>query len=226
MILLLCVFLYGLLFFLGETLSKLVGENYSFTAVIIMAFAIFLAIYSRKSKYRGLSFTFKIKLTYLDALFLLPLICFPLANVLTLKVSFDVHYAVLTVGVCLIEEIFFRGFLLRLLQKRWGGLGIIIQAVVFASMHFVNFFNNSDVAFVLMQVASAFAVGLSFGGLAVKYRSLTPVILAHTLVNLTGNGAVDVTKRIYYIAMAVCCIVNILLGVFLLLKRKDKVVES
>ncbi len=173
-----------------------------------------------------MSFPFKMKLCWMDVLYFLPLLVFPISNIFLIKFTFDAHFILLTLGVCVVEEIFFRGFLLKFLYKRWGSIGIICQAIIFALIHFVNLFNGVDIIFVISQVVSAFCVGICFGGVVIKYCSLLPSILAHIAINITGSsGIIIASSAVYWLIIAMCCIVNVVYGAFLIYKHKDKNME-
>lgn len=84
----------------------------------------------------------------------------------------------LLVGICapVVEELFYRGLLLRSLLKR--GLptlvAVIVSAAVFAAIHFQP-----------LQFAGLFVFGLVAGTLAVRSGRLGPAIWAHIGFNLT-----------------------------------------
>jgi len=75
------------------------------------------------------------------------------------------------------EEIIFRGILLTRATEQFGNIiGLLFMSVAFAMMHL--FYNSPlDLAFV-------FAVGLFYGFLVLRTRSLWGVILSHTFDNV------------------------------------------
>jgi sodium transport system permease protein len=77
----------------------------------------------------------------------------------------------LTPGVC--EEILFRGFALRPLEKKLGPKwAILITSLAFAIVH-LDF----------IRLIPTFILGVAFGFIAVKTRSIFPSIILHTLNN-------------------------------------------
>jgi sodium transport system permease protein len=77
----------------------------------------------------------------------------------------------LTPGVC--EEVLFRGFALRPLEKKLGPKwAILITSLAFAIVH-LDF----------IRLVPTFILGLAFGFVAVKTRSIFPSIILHTLNN-------------------------------------------
>ncbi|MDR5659076.1 ABC transporter permease subunit/CPBP intramembrane protease [Serpentinicella sp. ANB-PHB4] len=77
----------------------------------------------------------------------------------------------LTPGIC--EELFFRGLILRSLEKSWGAKwAIIISALAFAIIHLD-----------IVRLVPTFLLGLTFGYITVKSRSIFPAIFLHVLNN-------------------------------------------
>ncbi len=80
-------------------------------------------------------------------------------------------FIALTPGIC--EEFLFRGFALKPLQKRYGSTAaVIIVALLFAIVHL-------DV----VRLLPTFALGLVFGHITVKTKSLYPAMILHVLNN-------------------------------------------
>ena len=78
------------------------------------------------------------------------------------------------------EELFFRGLLLRgFLMRYRPGTAIIASAFLFSAAHLNP-----------LQGIPAFFLGLYFGWLFVRTRSLWPCILAHALNNMVALGGV------------------------------------
>lgn len=84
----------------------------------------------------------------------------------------------------LVEELFFRGLLLRSMEARWGPrVAWIGSSVVFGATHFQ-----------LLQFPALALAGALFAGLALRFGRLGPAVLAHvgfnlaTVVVLTATG--------------------------------------
>jgi hypothetical protein len=84
---------------------------------------------------------------------------------------------ILLVGTGFNEEFVFRGVMQSASRQALGKLSILYVAVVFAVLH-LGYKSISDVAFV-------FVVGLLFGWLVARTRSLLGVTLAHGITNIT-----------------------------------------
>lgn len=80
------------------------------------------------------------------------------------------------IGAPIVEELFFRGLLLRALERRYGTVAaVILSAVVFGVTHFE-----------LLQLPALTAFGIVLALLAVRTRRLGPGIAAHAAFNLVA----------------------------------------
>jgi membrane protease YdiL (CAAX protease family) len=82
---------------------------------------------------------------------------------------------VVVVGAPVAEELFFRGLVLRAVEKRFGTvIGLIGSSVAFGITHLQ-----------LLQFPALTVAGLLFGWLAIRYDRLGPAILCHMAFNAT-----------------------------------------
>jgi membrane protease YdiL (CAAX protease family) len=93
--------------------------------------------------------------------------------------------AVLVVaGAPVVEELFYRGLLLRAVQRRFGPrVAIAVSAVAFAGAHFE-----------LLQFPALLALGVLLGVLAVRYGRLGPGIFAHAGFNAVTMAILIATR--------------------------------
>lgn len=86
------------------------------------------------------------------------------------------------------EELFFRGWLLQFLRKRWGALwAIIIQACFFIIPNLLAAFFLPRLQGILYAVVySGLAVGLVGGWAASRTSSIWPSLVSATIYNLVG----------------------------------------
>ena len=83
-------------------------------------------------------------------------------------------WLVLTLGAAVSEELVFRGAVLGLLRRRFPTwLAIVMQAAAFALMHGLA-----------IRLPHTFGIGLLFGVVAVRTRSILPTLLMHATFNL------------------------------------------
>lgn len=83
------------------------------------------------------------------------------------------------------EELFFRGWLLQLLKKRWGALwAILIQALLFTIPNLLATIVLPPLQSILYIVYSLLAVGVIGGWAASRTDSIWPSLFAVTVSNL------------------------------------------
>ena len=85
-----------------------------------------------------------------------------------------------------VEEIIFRGFLFRAMEKDSLPSAIIVSAVTFGAGHIVNLMNTADTLGVLLQVCYAIVIGFLYTIIVYKGGSLLPCIASHMFVNGTS----------------------------------------
>src|SRR5439155_8914511 len=95
--------------------------------------------------------------------------------------------ALVLAGAPFVEELFFRGLLLRSLLPVLGTRGAIAaQALVFAGLHLRPSYGLGNVSLVV----AIGTMGVVQGMVAERYRRLGPVMVAHSLFNLPGLLAI------------------------------------
>ena len=94
------------------------------------------------------------------------------------------------VSVSFIEEVLFRGFLQSIFVKRFAKnratliFSILAASLVFGLTHLVQY----DLGFYgeLAQIFYAFFIAFLFGAIILITRKIWPVIVLHTLINITA----------------------------------------
>ncbi len=82
------------------------------------------------------------------------------------------------------EEVAFRGIILTLLLKKYSEKkSIIIDGLLFGSMHLLNIIGGADVGFTIIQMIYATTWGFAFAYMYIKTKSLVPCIIAHYLID-------------------------------------------
>ncbi|MCR5817400.1 MAG: CPBP family intramembrane metalloprotease [Ruminococcus sp.] len=113
-------------------------------------------------------------------------------------------YVVALGPVC--EELLYRGIIITLLKPYGKGLAVFFSAFIFGYMH-----GN------IPQFASAFAGGLVFAAIAVKYDSIVPTIVMHIMNNICASigdfaKVMDVSEEfsnnLYYGVVIACGIIG------------------
>jgi membrane protease YdiL (CAAX protease family) len=93
----------------------------------------------------------------------------------------------------LVEEILFRGLILRALLPTGIWRAALISAALFGGMHILNVLSISNPAYALLQVGYATAIGFAYAALVIRTGTILPLILAHFLTNFAGFLAIGGT---------------------------------
>jgi membrane protease YdiL (CAAX protease family) len=84
-----------------------------------------------------------------------------------------------------LEEFVFRGVILTMFLNKYSSTkSIVLSAIIFGAFHLLNLAGGRELIWVFGQVIWSTIIGLFYGFLFVKTRSLLPVVLVHYLGNL------------------------------------------
>ena len=86
-----------------------------------------------------------------------------------------------------VEETLFRGIILRVWGRSKRGIivSVIVQAALFAALHVLQVIAGSSLTTALMVMMNGFLSGIWWGVMVLQWRSLWPVILLHSLSNIS-----------------------------------------
>lgn len=110
------------------------------------------------------------------------------------------------VNVGFIEEMIFRGYLYRMMEKDNPKAAAIVSAVTFGIGHIVNLLNGEELVPTLLQLCYAVALGWLFVVIFRKSRSLWPCIIAHGVLNALSIFCTD-SDLLTYVGSAVLVVV-------------------
>ena len=134
----------------------------------------------------------------------------------------EIVFHVLTmINIGFIEEIIFRGFLFRMMEKQNVKGAIHISAITFGIGHIVNLLNGADLVPTLIQICYAISIGYLFVIIFCKSKSLIPCIITHSITNSLSIFSVENTLSLY-IAPLVLTILPILYALYLTKKIGEK----
>lgn len=178
---------------IADELSRLVGIEKVFSVPYLLAMSILAIIWMRKN---GLFERFGLCKTDIGAkkfLYYIPLILLVSCNFwygLSKNGSWAEFalYAASMLCVGFLEEVIFRGFLFRAMEKDGVRSAIAVSSVTFGIGHIVNLFNGSGAELLpnACQVVSAIAIGFLFVVIAYRGKTIVPCILAHQFINTSS----------------------------------------
>lgn len=130
-----------------------------------------------------------------------------------------VFYILNMLNVGFIEEIIFRGFLFKMMEKDNLRNAIIVSSITFGVGHIVNLFMGADLIPTLLQIAYATSVGYLFVTIFYKSKSLIPCIITHSIMNALSVFSLETTK-LMYISGVFLIIVPLLYAIYINKKVK------
>ena len=102
-----------------------------------------------------------------------------------------VCYVIHMACVGFVEEVLFRGFLFKAMERDGVRSAAAVSSVTFGLGHLLNLVNGSDMELVenLCQVAAAIVIGFLFVTIFYRGGSLLPCILTHSAIDVTSAFA-------------------------------------
>lgn len=166
------------------------------TALSVFLLGIIIAL--KKASYYGLTKAVNIK----NCLFFIPLLLILTVNLWNginiNKPATEIVLHILTmIHIGFIEEIIFRGFLFKMMEKSNAKVAIVVSSLTFGIGHIVNLFNGADLIPTLLQICYAVSIGYLFVIIFRKTKSLLPCIITHSLMNALSIFNVENTLSLY-----------------------------
>ena len=218
---------YVLLFSVADMLSAYLGYEKIITAPISVAVSLFLFLWIWKNeltdKYGLKRAKFPLKI-YLCFIPLIVMISVNLWGGIRFQycVLETVLFVISMLGVGVIEELIFRGFLFKAMSKDSVTWAIVVSSLTFGLGHVINLINGAEVIPTLLQIVYAIAGGFLFTVIFYKSGCMLPCIIAHGLINALSVFAVDFTLKFHIITAVVLTMLSISYGLWILKTSKDK----
>lgn len=222
------IVLYVVLSSAADNISAGLGLYKSVTAVLHIGMTLFLFLWIRKN---GLEKKYGFCPSSVPAksfLFFIPLAIIASSSLwtgvgLNHSVKESIFFVVSMCCVGFLEEVIFRGFLFRAMEKSDLRSAVIVSSLTFGLGHIVNLFNGSgrSLPSSLIQILFAVLVGFVLVTIFRKGGSLIPCIVFHSVNNaLTDFGKEGVLDPKTEMAVNIVFIVVFLGGYLLYLYKK------
>ncbi len=135
-------------------------------------------------------------------LYFIPLVLIVLVNLwnginINNSTSEIIFHILTMINIGFIEEIIFRGFLFKMLEKENLKTAIVISSITFGIGHIVNLFNGADLIPTLLQICYATAIGFLFVIIFINSKSIIPCIVAHSFTNALSIFNIENTVSLY-----------------------------
>lgn len=207
-------------------ISQYLGYEKIITAPISVAVSLFLLFWICKNYLRDKYGLKRAKFPFKTYLWLIPLIVMISVNLWGgIRFQYDILETILFIvsmlGVGIIEELIFRGFLFKAMGKDSVKWAIIVSSLTFGLGHVINLVNGAEVIPTLLQIIYAIAGGFLFTVIFYKSGCLLPCIIGHGLMNALSVFAVDFTLEFYIITALVLTILAVAYSLWILGTSKD-----
>ena len=211
------IVVYCILQSVANPLNKIIGIEYSASAVFCILQTIALLIFILKNNLRKRYGLCKSPVPAWRFLFYLPLLILASGNLWNgVAVNYPTAAMVCRI-VCMLcvgflEEVIFRGLLFMAIAKDNIKSAVIISSVTFGIGHIINLFNGSGMDLVSNLCQIVFAVAVGFLLVTIFYRggSLLPCIVVHSAINTLGTFANDtnLTTEMQLLHLAVLIVIT------------------
>lgn len=180
-----------LLIIIYVVLNSFLIQNFGYTSyqsvianTILSIIIMTLIIIIKRVNYYGLKKTNNSKkFLYFIPLFIISL--FNIRNGIHINNSpSEILFHILTmINIGFLEEIIFRGFLFKMIEKDNIKKAIIISSITFGIGHIVNLLNGTDFLPTLLQVCYAVSIGYMLVIVFYKSKSIIPCVIFHGIFN-------------------------------------------
>ena len=216
---------------LGDRLSDMLKISKIFTFLFVFALSLFLFFWIKKNNLLDKYGLCKPKFKAKAFLFYVPLLLLISTNFwLGVKLNYNLTDTIFNVATMLcvgfVEEIIFRGFLFKSLEKDNTKTAIIISSVTFGLGHLLNLLSSGleNILPNVCQVFYSMAIGFLFVIIFYRGGSLIPCILTHSLVNAFSifQNTQAITPLIEILMSIAIILVAIIYAIILLKTLKPK----
>ena len=173
-----------------DKFSDMIKISKVFTFLFLFALSLFLFFWIKRNNLLNKYGLCKPKFKAKNFWYYIPLLILISTNFwFGIKLNYNFNAIILNVLTMLcvgfVEEIIFRGFLFKALEKDNAKTAIIISSVTFGAGHIINLFSSgfNNLLPNICQVFYSMAVGFLFVIIFYKGGSLISCILTHSLVN-------------------------------------------
>ena len=203
------IVIYCVLQSLANPLNKKIGIEYSASAIFGIVQTGILYNFIRKNNLQERYGLCKSPVPVRRFLYYVPLFIIATGNLWNgVAVNYSLSGAVCRIACMLcvgfLEEVIFRGFLFKAMEKDGIKSAIIVSSVTFGIGHIINLFNGSGMDLVNNLCQICFAIAIGFLLVTIFYRggSLLPCIIVHSAINtlsiFSNKAGVTVEKHMIH----------------------------
>lgn len=221
------IVIYVALFSVADGLSADLGIEKVVTAPLCILMTALLLLWIRKN---GLTVKYGLRTAKISAkkyLYFLPLAVLASTNLwggfaLRFSPLETVLYVISMIGVGILEELIFRGFLFKALCADNIRSAIAISSITFGIGHIINLLNGADFFPTLLQICYATAAGFLFTIIFHKSGSLLPCIITHCTINSLSAFGAERSAALDVVTAVTLTVFSLLYALWILRSDKKK----
>ena len=158
---------------------------------------------------------------YKDFLYFIPLFIISLFNLrrgihINNGISEIIFHILTMINIGFLEEMLFRGFLFKMMERDNVKSAIIVSSITFGIGHIVNLLNGADLVPTLLQVCYAISIGYMLVMVFYKSKSIIPCIIFHAIFNsLTIFSNVSNNSPYYFLSIILLIVMCLSYGIYI-----------
>ncbi len=199
---------------IGDAISEITGAAANtITGAMLIVLSIVLALYLKKNKkfeaygMKGIAKADFRKTLYYVPLILLAFMQYTAGIDIALSITEIASACLLMIGVGLIEELVFRGFLFQGICAKSGvNRAILISGITFGIGHIVNLLRGYAYMQQIGQIVVAIGIGIMLALLVAITKSIVPGILFPIVFNIGGTITKQEAGQQIYMMIAIAAI--------------------
>lgn len=169
--------------------SDTIGLKKALTLPFFVILSVIILLFLSKEKLFKEYGLCKTELPLKKLLYFIPLVLLCLLNVISgFSITKTVPVIILEVlsmlFVGFLEEIIFRGFLFKSMEKDNMKTAVIVSSLTFGIGHIINLLNGAEIVSTLCQIIGAVGFGFMCVMIFIKSKSLLPCIITHSVFNM------------------------------------------
>lgn len=209
----LCFFIYQFLY----NIKQIFDLSVFHLELLLILYIVLIVFIIKRTRYLNDLYIFKLSNNLKIYKYCIPLLMIPVINVID-DYSLDFNNILLCILAVFMEEIFFRGILIKTFNHLSLNRSFLISSFIFSFYHLTNIFGGLDIIYVFLQVLLSFFLGYHLCFITLKMKSLLPAIVIHFLINITGSGEIG---NIYSFLVCIMVLLFYFIYIFRLLVREE-----
>ena len=212
---LLPIIIYLFVITIASYISNVIGIPYLINAIVEILFVVIsVLILKRKKLILKYGLCVINPINYKKLLYFIPLVIMPILNLIFgVYMNYSIQEIVLIIitmiGASFMEEILFRSHLVRNYEPFGKGYAIVLSSMIFSMFHLLNLTSSANVLLTIIQLLSAFFIGLLFSSILIKTNTVIPCFICHSMINVSN---IFMNQKISSINMLIIYSINILIS--------------